>query len=170
MSNGPWGISMKKLGGQMLGCRWTKLLPRYNCRIYIFKDYTECCMSNCEQLFKTDKKRGSNMAERWQESGKHRHRCAPVHHMPVEPAASSRTCGVWRPLTSAQWVCPLTSDLYPGTRNVRNVLPGPATAGSCHCDSVGCQTIRILEWLEKIGTNPIFIYMKLLGPFNLIIH
>ena len=27
MSNGPWGISMKKLGGQMLGCRWTKLLP-----------------------------------------------------------------------------------------------------------------------------------------------
>ena len=28
MSNGPWRISMKKLGGQMLGCRWTKLLPR----------------------------------------------------------------------------------------------------------------------------------------------
>ena len=27
MSNGPWGISMKKLGGQMLGCQWTKLLP-----------------------------------------------------------------------------------------------------------------------------------------------
>ena len=27
MSNGPWGISMKKFGGQMLGCRWTKLLP-----------------------------------------------------------------------------------------------------------------------------------------------
>ena len=30
MSNGPWGISMKKLGGQMLGCRWTKLLPLDN--------------------------------------------------------------------------------------------------------------------------------------------
>ena len=27
MSNGPWGISMKKSGGQMLGCLWTKLLP-----------------------------------------------------------------------------------------------------------------------------------------------
>ena len=27
MYNGPWGIAMKKLGGQMSGCRWTKLVP-----------------------------------------------------------------------------------------------------------------------------------------------
>ena len=27
MSNGPWEISMKNLGGQMSGCPWSKLLP-----------------------------------------------------------------------------------------------------------------------------------------------